>query len=105
MGVNVPRTKICVITAATLMTAVSVSICGIVGWVGMVVPHIARLRVGASFSRLAAFSFLFGGLFLLGIDDLIRAYPEWDLPLGIMTSLVGTPIFVFFLARVKKGWN
>ncbi|MCD8339519.1 MAG: iron ABC transporter permease [Burkholderiales bacterium] len=105
MGVNVPVTKLCVITAATLMTAVSVSICGIVGWVGMVVPHIARLTVGASFARLSIFSFLFGGLFLLGIDDLIRANPDWDLPLGIMTSLVGTPIFVFFLSRVKKGWT
>lgn len=105
MGVNIPLVKGCVIFAATLMTAVSVSVCGIVGWIGMIVPHMARFLIGASFPRLLWSSFALGGIFLLLIDDMIRGIPKLDLPLGVMTSIIGTPIFVFFLSKVKKGWG
>lgn len=105
MGVRTSLVKINVIIAATLMTGIAVSMCGIVGWIGMVVPHMARLTVGASFPKLIGFSFALGGLFLLLIDTLIRGVPGLDLPLGVLTSLFGTPIFVFFLSRVNKGWR
>ncbi|MDR0840754.1 MAG: iron ABC transporter permease [Christensenellaceae bacterium] len=104
MGVNVPLVKLVVIICSTLLTVVSVSICGIIGWVGMVVPHIARALTGASYGRLSSLSFLIGALFLLIIDNIIRGIPGVELPLGVMTALIGTPVFAVMLARVKKGW-
>lgn len=104
LGVDIRLIKAVVVLAATLMTVVAVSICGIVGWVGLVVPHMARMLVGAGYPRLLAASFGLGGLCLLLIDDVIRAVPGVELPLGVMTSLVGAPIFVLMLSRVRKGW-
>ncbi|HPW40973.1 MAG TPA: iron ABC transporter permease [Bacillota bacterium] len=104
MGVNVPLVKIVVIVSSTLLTVVSVSICGIIGWVGMVVPHIARALTGASYGRLCSLSFLIGALFLLLIDNIIRGIPGVELPLGVMTALIGTPAFAVMLARIKRGW-
>ena len=104
MGVNVPLVKFMVIVSSTLMTVISVSICGIIGWVGMVVPHIARALVGANYGRLSSLSFVIGGLFLLLIDNLIRGISGVELPLGVMTALIGTPVFAVMLARIKRGW-
>ncbi|MDR3160958.1 MAG: iron ABC transporter permease [Spirochaetaceae bacterium] len=105
MGVNVPVVKAAVIVSSTLMTVSSVSICGIIGWVGLVVPHVARMLVGASFSRLSLMSLLIGGSFLLLIDDAVRGIEGVDLPLGVLTALVGTPVFVALLSRIRKGWS
>lgn len=105
MGVNVGAVKIAVVSASTLMTVSAVSICGIVGWVGMVVPHIARLLVGASYQKLSAASLLIGGFFLLMIDNIIRGIGTGTLPLGVLTSLVGTPVFVVLLTQARKAWN
>ncbi|NMA69469.1 MAG: iron ABC transporter permease [Desulfitobacterium sp.] len=104
MGVNVPLVKVVVIVSSTLLTVSAVSICGIIGWIGMVVPHIARLLVGASYTKLAAASFLVGGLFLLIIDNVIRAIGVGTLPLGVLTSLIGTPVFVVLLSKARKAW-
>ena len=104
MGVNVKLVKLVVIVAATLMTVVSVTVCGIVGWVGMVIPHIARMLVGASFPKLIATSFGIGGICLLMIDNVVRGIPGAELPLGVLTSLVGTPVFILMLSRVRRGW-
>lgn len=104
LGVNVMLVKIVVVVASTMMTVVSVSICGIVGWIGMVVPHIARMLVGADYAKLLFTSFGVGGLFLLLIDNVVRGVPGMELPLGVLTALVGTPIFVVLLSRVRKGW-
>ena len=103
MGVNVPLVKGVVIVASTLMTACAVSVAGIIGWVGMVVPHMARAVTGASFSKLIASSFLIGGVFLLLIDDIVRSSFA-DLPLGVLTALIGTPVFVFLLIRTRREW-
>ena len=105
MGVNVGAVKLAVVSASTLMTVSAVSICGIVGWVGMVVPHIARLLVGASYQKLSAASLLIGGFFLLMIDNIIRGIGAGTLPLGVLTSLVGTPVFVVLLTQARKAWN
>lgn len=104
LGVNVRQIKAVVVIAATLLTVVAVSICGIVGWVGLVVPHMARMFVGASFPRLIATSFGIGGLFLLLVDNIVRGIPGVELPLGVLTALIGTPIFVALLGRVRRGW-
>lgn len=103
MGVNVPLVKGVVILASTLMTASAVSVAGIIGWIGMVVPHIARTITGASYSKLLASSFVIGGIFLLLIDDVIRGCFS-DLPLGVLTALIGTPVFVMLLVKTRKEW-
>lgn len=103
MGVNVNAIKIIVIAASTLMTACAVSVAGIIGWIGMVVPHIARALTGASYPKLTASSFLCGGIFLLLIDDLVRSTVS-SLPLGVLTALIGTPVFVFLLIKTRKEW-
>jgi iron complex transport system permease protein len=105
MGVNVQLTKLVVIVASTLITVCSVSVCGIIGWIGMVVPHIARMFVGASYSKLSGASFLTGGIMLLMIDNIVRGIPGAELPLGVLTSLIGTPIFVALLSKARKAWS
>lgn len=104
MGVNVPLVKLVIISTSTLMTVSAVCICGIIGWVGLVVPHLARMITGANFSKLTITSFFIGGSFLLLIDNIIRGVNGVELPLGVLTALVGTPVFVLLLAKVRKGW-
>jgi iron complex transport system permease protein len=104
MGVNVNLVKGAVIAASTLMTASAVSVAGIVGWIGMVVPHMARGVTGATFSRLMVGSFLIGGAFLMLVNDLVRS-TFTDLPLGVLTALIGTPVFVLLLLRTRKEWD
>lgn len=104
MGVNVNLVKGVVIAASTLMTACAVSVAGIIGWIGMVIPHMARALTGASYPKLIAGSFVLGGIFLLLIDDLVRSSFS-DLPLGVLTALIGTPVFVFLLVRTRKEWS
>jgi iron complex transport system permease protein len=79
------------VTAATLMTATVVSIAGIIGWVRLVVPHLARFIVGPSFARLLPVSTLLGAGYLLAVDDVARSASSVDLPLGILTALIGVP--------------
>lgn len=99
LGVQVTRLRTTVIAAATIVTATSVAVCGIVGWVGLVVPHIARLVAGPEFSRLLPVSALFGAIFLLAIDTLARAAAPIEIPPGILTAFIGTPLFLVLLAR------
>lgn len=87
------------VAAATLATAAAVSVAGIIGWVGLVVPHMARMIVGPAFSRLLPASLLLGSGFLVVADTLARTAASIELPLGILTALVGAPFFLFLLAR------
>lgn len=93
-----------VIVASTLMTATVVSIAGIIGWVGLVVPHLARAIVGPSFSPLLVVSTLLGAGYLLAVDDIARSATALDLPLGILTALIGGPFFVALLVRAGRQW-
>jgi iron complex transport system permease protein len=104
LGVNVPLVKLVVIVSSTMMTTASVCIGGIIGWIGLVAPHISRMLTGADYPKLVCASFGIGGLFLLVIDDVVRGVPGVELPLGVLTALVGTPVFVLLLSRVRKGW-
>jgi iron complex transport system permease protein len=99
LGVHVTRLRAIVIATATVATAASVAVCGIVGWVGLVVPHMARLVAGPEFSRLLPLSALFGAIFLLAIDTLARAATAVEVPPGILTAFIGTPLFLALLAR------
>jgi iron complex transport system permease protein len=104
LGVNAPLVSGAAIVAATVMTALAVSVSGIVGWVGLVVPHFARFLVGPNFDRLLPVSALTGGLFLLSMDTLARSVATQELPLGVVTSLVGAPFFAFVLGRARRHW-
>lgn len=99
LGINLMRTRLILIVSATLMTASAVSFTGIIGWVGLVIPHVARLLVGPHFSRLLPVALLLGATFLLLTDTLARNVAGIELPLGILTALVGAPFFMYLLAR------
>lgn len=99
LGVSTTRTRVLFIMAATLMTSGAVAFTGIIGWVGLVIPHIARLLVGPDFSRLLPASMLLGAIFLIFTDTLARTLVNIELPLGILTALVGAPFFLFLLMR------
>ncbi|MFT3739317.1 MAG: iron ABC transporter permease [Breznakibacter sp.] len=105
MGIHVDRLRILVIGTATLMTAAAVSISGIIGWVGLLVPHIVRMVVGPSNRMLLPASFLTGGAFLMVVDDFSRSITSLEIPLGITTSLIGAPFFIFMMMKTSKKLN
>ncbi|MFT3817263.1 MAG: iron ABC transporter permease [Rubrivivax sp.] len=105
LGVRVSRLRAAVIVAATLLTAAAVSISGIVGWVGLLVPHMARMLVGPAFAVLLPASALLGGVFLLLVDDVCRGATASEVPLGILTALIGAPVFLVLLARTRHRWS
>ena len=104
MGVDVTRLRMVLIVAATLMTAACVSISGIVGWVGLLIPHLVRLLVGPSFALVLPLSALAGGAFLLAVDDVARGSGGSEIPLGILTALIGAPLFALVLVRNRQRW-
>lgn len=105
LGVDTRLTRLALIFGATLITAASVSIAGIVGWVGLVIPHVARLLVGPDFRRLLPAALLLGGGYMLIVDTLARSVALTEIPLGILTAVVGAPFFLWLLASGKRGWS
>jgi iron complex transport system permease protein len=105
LGINTGVLRFVVIICATLMTASAVSISGVVGLVGLIVPHLARLLVGPNYKVLLPVSILMGCMFLLGVDDLARAMYSVEIPLGIITSIIGAPIFLYLLLNNRGGWT
>lgn len=103
MGINVARLRLVLVASATLVTAAAVSIAGIVGWIGLVMPHAARLLVGPEFSRLLPATGLLGAGFLVAADTLARSIAPVELPLGILTAIVGAPVFLWLLARSGRS--
>jgi len=105
LGVEAGRTRLLVIVAATLITASVTALAGVVGWVGLVIPHIARMLVGPGFGRLLPTSVLIGAGYLLIVDTLARTIAQAEVPLGILTAVIGAPFFVWLLARGRQGWS
>lgn len=103
LGVNVRLYSVLVIGGATLCTASAVCISGTIGWVGLVIPHIARMLVGSENTKLIPASILLGAGFLVLIDLLSRSLTGGEIPIGILCALVGTPFFVYLLKRTKGG--
>ncbi|MHA6484277.1 FecCD family ABC transporter permease [Paenibacillus sp. strain BS8-2] len=103
LGVHVERTKLIVLIASTLLTAAAVSVAGVIGFVGLVVPHIIRLIVGPDYRYITPLSAFGGGIFLLWSDTLARTLlsPK-ELPLGVVTALLGAPFFAYLLHRRMK---
>ncbi|MDR3194897.1 MAG: iron ABC transporter permease [Tannerella sp.] len=105
LGVHTQRLRITVVCCASLLTASIVSVTGLIGWVGLIIPHVARFLVGPNNRLLLPASFLIGSSFLLLVDDLSRSLSSLEMPLGILTSLIGAPVF-FAILRIstKRAW-
>lgn len=104
MGIDTSRLRLITIICSTLLTASTVSIGGIIGWVGLVIPHLARMLVGPNYSILLPTSLLVGGLYLLIVDNVARCMFAMEIPLGILTSVIGAPFFIYLLMHGKRGW-
>lgn len=105
LGVESGRLRVIVIAAATLITASVVAISGVIGWVGLVIPHIARMLVGPNFGRLLPAAMLIGASYLVVVDTLARSLGRIEVPLGILTAVVGAPFFLWLLWRGRHGWS
>jgi iron complex transport system permease protein len=105
LGVPTGALRVAIVAAATLVTSASVAAAGIIGWVGLVVPHLARALVGPDFPRLLPAAALLGGGYLLLIDTLARTAGPIEIPLGILTAVIGTPFFIWLLAGMQKTWS
>lgn len=105
MGLNPDRLRFTVICCASLLTASIVSVTGLIGWVGLIIPHFARFVVGPNHKQLFPASFLIGSSFMLCVDDIARSAFPLEIPLGIITSVIGAPLF-FIIIRMssKKIW-
>lgn len=105
LGIDTRRTRLTLVCGATLITAATVSITGIVGWIGLIIPHIARMLVGPDFRRLLPASMISGAAYLLVVDMLARSIATIEVPLGILTAVVGAPFFLWLLTSGKRGWQ
>ena len=105
LGVATGPLRIAIVAAATLTTSASVATAGIIGWVGLVVPHLARSLVGPDFARLLPAAAILGGGYLLLIDTLARTAAEVEIPLGILTAVIGTPFFIALLRSAHRSWS
>lgn len=101
MGMNVKAMRLLVVCLATLISSAAVSTCGLVGWVGIIIPHCARLLVGANYLKMLPVTTLLGGIFLLVIDDIARNLLQIEIPLGILTALIGAPLFLWLLFKSR----
>ncbi|MFJ7950252.1 FecCD family ABC transporter permease [Lysinibacillus sp. NPDC096418] len=105
MGIPVVRLKWIVIFGATLITAASVAVAGIVGWVGLIIPHVARMLVGNNNQNVLPVSVAIGSVYLLIIDNLARSITATEIPLSILTAIIGAPFFAYLLRRSGGGWG
>jgi iron complex transport system permease protein len=99
MGINASKLRLFVIICATLVTAASVSVSGMIGWVGLVIPHLSRRLVGNNYKYLMPASLLFGAIFMLLVDDVSRNLLQTEIPIGILTAFIGAPFFVYLITR------
>lgn len=104
MGINTKRLRLIIIFCATLLTASAVAIGGIIGWVGLIIPHLARILVGPNYKVLIPTSIIMGASYLLFVDDIARTIFAMEIPIGILTALIGAPFFIGMLLKGKGGW-
>lgn len=105
LGINTTRVRLIVIACASLITASVVCVVGLIGWIGLIVPHFARFLVGPNHKVLLPAAFLSGSIFLLWVDNVARSVSSLEIPIGILISLIGAPLFLIFLKQSsKKTW-
>lgn len=103
LGVNVPVLRGVLIVCSTLLTSAVVAIAGVVGWVGLIIPHIVRFMTGSDNRVVVPLSLVFGAIFLVLVDTCCRTLMASEIPLGILTSVVGAPFFFIILLRTQRG--
>lgn len=103
MGIDTKKIRLIIIVCATLLTASAVSVSGMIGWIGLIIPHIARLIVGPNYKILLPTSLLVGSIFILIVDDLARSLFATEIPLGILTAIIGAPFFLYLLVRERSS--
>ena len=104
LGVDTKKTMRIIIVCATLITASAVCISGVVGWIGLVIPHLGRMLTGPDFKTLVPVSAFLGATYLILIDDLARTVATVEIPLGVLTALIGAPFFAYLLSKKSVGW-
>ncbi|MCG8512560.1 MAG: iron ABC transporter permease [Halanaerobiales bacterium] len=105
LGLNVKLERGLVIIAATVISAISVSMCGTIGWVGLITPHLGRMLVGTNHQRLVPVAIIIGGIYLLLIDNIARLLTSAEIPLSILTALIGAPVFALLLKKTGGNWR
>lgn len=105
LGLNPTYTRFLIIAGGTLLTSAAVSISGIIGWIGMIIPHMARMIVGPDNKILIPASLSLGASFLLLIDNISRALISIEIPIGILTAIIGVPIFLYLLKQGYSQWS
>ena len=99
LGINVQQNRMIVIVASSLITASVVSMCGVVGWVGLLIPHIARMLFGNNLTKVIPGCIVFGALFMLVIDTIARCMYQAEVPVSILTAIIGAPVFLLLLRK------
>ena len=105
LGVHTEKIKLCIIICSTVLTSTAVSVCGIIGWVGQVIPHFCRMIVGPDHKVLIPATIFVGAAYILIIDNLCRLLTATEIPIGILTAIIGAPIFAYLLRKTQGGWN
>ncbi|MBN2075388.1 MAG: iron ABC transporter permease [Dehalococcoidales bacterium] len=104
IGINTGRLRLGIVICSTLLTASSIAMCGMIGWVGLVIPHITRFLVGPNFKVLLPTSMVLGALFMIIVDDLARTVISGEIPVGVITSIVGAPLFIYLMFKGRRTW-
>jgi len=104
LGIHTGQIRVIIILCATFISAAAVCVSGIIGWIGLVIPHIGRLLVGADNKYLLPVSALLGAIYLVSVDTLARTLMETEIPIGILTALVGAPVFAYLLRKNRPNW-
>ncbi len=104
LGIDTGRVRAVIIVCATIIAASAVSISGIIGWIGLVIPHIGRILVGPDNKKLLPATTLIGAIYLVVVDTIARTAMESEIPIGILTAIVGAPIFAYLLRKNRSGW-
>lgn len=105
VGCNPTTLKLMILIPSTLIASASVAVAGIIGMVGLVVPHMIRMMIGYDNKKVIPASFAFGGSFLLLVDNFSRTVSQFEIPIGIFTTLIGGPFFIYLLKRLKQGYG
>lgn len=105
MGLDTKKIRLILLLFSTLLISTSVAVGGIISWVGLVIPHAVRILVGANNKLLIPASFLLGSTYLVLVDDISRALMSTEIPIGILTSLIGAPVFIILLLKGWSGWR
>lgn len=106
LGINVSRDRLLFIGFSTFSVSIATSLCGIIGWVGLMVPHLVRMLVGPDHRVLVPLSFAGGASFMIMADTLSRTITSFDIPVGIITALTGAPFFIYLMRQSgKEAWG